>query len=158
MRLPEGGNSPNEPPGMLRLRLNFEGREAIYLEKGALRVRVSDIRASPRGTTVSAEIEEIPAPGLGVGLFDSSQRKGTPPLRWTIRAGHLTEFSDRCWIMGYGGWSMYFEPKIVQGVLDLASRFPDNLDAFERYNRIVQFVQYDQPFFPENWQAVFPAP
>ena len=59
--------------------------------------------------------------------------------------------------MGYGGWSMYFEPKIVQGVLDLAARFPDDLDVFERYNRIVHFVQYEQPFLRENWQAVFPT-
>ena len=90
---------------------------------------------------VSPEVEEIPAPGLGVGLFDRGQRKGTTPRRWKIRAGRLTTFSDHCWEMGYGGWSLYFDPKVVQMVLWLARRFPDTMDTSKRYNKIVRLVQ-----------------
>ena len=151
IRPPEGVESPS----ILKLRAIFENREAIYIEKGALKVRVSNIRGSALHTTVSADIEEVPTPGLGVGLFDRRQRKGKTPLRWGIGAGHLTKFSDHCWVMGYGGWTLYFDPKVVQGVLDLASGFPDNMDTFERYNKIVRFVPYDPTLLQTNWQDVF---
>jgi hypothetical protein len=38
----------------------FEGREAIYVEKGALRVRVSDLRGDVAQLYILAEVEEIP--------------------------------------------------------------------------------------------------
>ena len=42
------------------LRKRFENREAIYIEKGSLRVRLKSIRANPDAEVVSAEIEEVP--------------------------------------------------------------------------------------------------
>jgi len=41
---------PDADPGILKLRANFEGREAIYLEKGAVRVRVRSLNfwATPK--------------------------------------------------------------------------------------------------------------
>ena len=50
---------------ILRLRTIFENRDAIYIEKGALKVRVSNIRASKLRRILWAEIEEVPTPGLG---------------------------------------------------------------------------------------------
>jgi len=146
----------DESPSILQLRANFENREAIYLEKGVLRVRVTDIRAWAVRRVVWANVEEVPAPGLGVGLFDNRKHKEPTPLHWRIRAGYLTEFSDHCWVMGYGGWSLYFDPKVVQGVLALASRFPVDVDTHERYKRIVQFVQQPSTVLGVNWQKVFP--
>jgi hypothetical protein len=43
-----------------RLRDAFENREAVYLERGALRVRVSNIRANVVVQAISADLEEIP--------------------------------------------------------------------------------------------------
>ena len=140
---------------ILKLRANFEQREAICVEKGALRVRVSDIHGSAAQREVLFKIEEIPSPGLGVGQFDRSIRKEKRPLRFTIGGGYLTEFSEHCWAMGYGGWSLHFDPKLVQAVLDLASRLPEDMDTFRRYSEITDLV-FDPTFVPKNWQRVFP--
>jgi hypothetical protein len=147
----------HDSPTILKLRANFEQQEAIYVEKGALRVRVSDICGSVANRTVSATVEEVEAPGLGVGLFDKRRRKGATPRRWSIAAGYLTTFSEHCWEAGYGGWSLYFDPKAVEAVLELASRFPDEMDTFKRYNEIIRLLQYGQRFPPGNFQKVFPA-
>jgi hypothetical protein len=142
-------------PLIQRVQASFEGREAIYVEKGALRVRVSNIRGSAAHRCISADVEEIPTPGLGVGSFDN--RKPRRPRRWGIGAGYLTQFSDYCWTTGYGGWSLFFDPKTVQAVLDLASHFPENMDSWERYNQIVRFLQNDERYLHANWQPVFPG-
>ena len=147
---------PEQSAGALKLRASFENREAIYLEKGALRVRVTNIHGLASRQTVFADVEEIPAAGLGVGLFDDSQRNGATALRWRIGAGYLSQFSDSRWVMGYGGWALYFDPGIIQGVLDLAARFPENMDTFERYKEVVRFM-HDQPSLQRHWRAVFPA-
>ena len=138
-----------------KLRHNFEGRRAIYIEHGALLVCVSDIR--PGRTTVAAQIDEVPAAGLGVGSFDPRHLKRATPLRWTIRGGFLTEFSDHCWVAGYGSWSLYFEPSRVHSVLQLAGQFADTVDTSERYRQIVRLLQSDQADSQGKWQRVFPA-
>ena len=145
----------NESTAISKLRANFEGKEAIYIEKGALLVRVRDIRSSGLRPTVAAQIDELPA--FRVGGFDGARRNGNRPLRWTIRAGYLTEFSDHCWTMGYGGWSLYFDPRLVQAILELASRFPADTDTFDRYHKIIRFLQQDQTVVQAKWQVVFPA-
>jgi hypothetical protein len=69
------------------IRTYFEGKEAIYIEKGALRVRVSNIRyADLEGEAefIEAEIEEIPTPGLPVSLPGYDRREQPRPLRWRI--------------------------------------------------------------------------
>jgi hypothetical protein len=42
----------------------FCAREAIYVEKGALRVRVNAIRRDVEKLVISAELSEIPTPGF----------------------------------------------------------------------------------------------
>jgi hypothetical protein len=140
-------------PEVQRVQARFEGREAIYIEKGAVRVRVNNIRAT-MPQAIEADIEEIPSPGLGVGRFDKSNAKG--PRKWGFCAGFLTGCSDQHWTMGYGGWSLYFDPEAVQAVLDLASSFPEHVDSWKRYTQIIQLLQYGQRFQGSNWQRVFP--
>ena len=57
--------------------------------------------------------------------------------------------------MGYGGWSLHFDPKLVRAVLDLASRLPHDMDTFARYSAITDLV-FDPTNVPKNWQRVFP--
>jgi hypothetical protein len=145
----------DESPNIRKLRANFENREAIYIEKGALRVRVTNIQGSALHQVVSANVEEVLSPKLGVGWFGNRERTGTTPRRWRIEAGFLTSFSSHGWMMGYGGWSLYFDPKTVQGVLNLASQLPDDMDTFERYNKIVIYAQRDASVRPASWESVF---
>lgn len=40
--------------------------------------------------------------------------------------------------MGYGGWSLYFDPKLIEDVVQIAASFPPELNTSERYRRIVR--------------------
>jgi hypothetical protein len=122
-----------------RLRTRFDGRQAIYVEMGVLRVRVVKIRPRVDRRIVSAEVEEIPTAGLGVGVFPA-WREGRNPLRWKIDAGYLTTFSDDCWSMGYGGWSLFFETALIQDVVDLAARFSDGLCPGKEYEETLRHL------------------
>jgi len=119
-----------------RLRDLFDGREAIYIEKGALRVRVYDIREEIPGLYISADVEEIPT----VGILTGSHHITASPRHWGIGAGCMATFSDHTWQMGYGGWSLFFAPRIVDGVVKLAREFPDNLHSMARYNEILRYL------------------
>lgn len=112
------------------LRARFEGREAIYVEKGALRVRVTNIQV--RGLSVCANVEEVITPGLGVGFFVRTHPPVTGPRRWDI-GGDPTSYSDDSWSMGYGGWTLFFNPEFIQAVIDFAARRPNNADPYEGY-------------------------
>jgi hypothetical protein len=131
-----------------QLRARFEGREAIYVEKGALRVRVSDIRGDVAQLYISAEVEEIPTAGFPAGAFYEIQRREPSPLRWSIEGGYLTDFSDHTWHMGYGGWSLFFAPSIVDGILSLALRFQDDLDPFQRYSEVLNYLKDHEAYEP----------
>jgi len=122
------------------LRARFEGREAIYVEKGALRVRVSNIHnvQYAQGSSIAADVEEIPTPGLGVGLFPP-HRPGRNPFRWTI-AGDPTSYSDQDWSMGYGGWCLYFAPETIQAVIDFAARRSNNADPYQDYREVCRML------------------
>jgi len=121
-----------------KLRGNFEGRGAIYIEKGALHVRVSNIRWDTALCAVLADIEEIPTAGFNTTSFHKGH--DSTPLRWDIGTASLTSFSDTEWSMGYGGWSIYFAPCVVEGVVDLASRWPKELNEHARYKQVLGFI------------------
>ena len=176
---PEGALAPYDSPTIRQMRASLEGREAICIEKGAIRVRVSNIRgwmmrgpASLGGgrvwetstdgqpgqyPVVTAQLDEIVSPGLGCLLFSRSE--GEPPLSWKISAGYLSGFSAQSWDMGYGGWSLYFHPVLLQKALDVATGFVDVTDprqSIQCYNAILQVLQgrdapmeRTQPLFPE---------
>lgn len=135
-----------------KLRMAFEGREAIYIEKGVLRVRVTNIHCREGDRRIDATVEEIPTPGLSGGLFFAP--RSNEPLRWKIGAGYLTTFSDYTWQMGYGGWSLYFAPGVVSGLTNLAADWSVELDAWERYNRALQFLRNCNAY--EKAERVFP--
>lgn len=122
---------------MERLRVLFEGREAIYVEKGALRVKVTDIRADVAQQYVSAEVEEIPTTGLPVGALYESKQLWVGPFCWSIGGGYLlTTPAMRVTAAGHCSSLR----GIVQGIQSLALRFPDSLDPFQRYNGVLDYL------------------
>jgi len=140
-----------------KLVMQFDNREAIYVEKGVLRVRVFNIRPNPAGRSVSAEVEEIPTPGLGVGIFravDESLSGNMAPDRWRIGAGSLTTFSDNTWEMGYGGWTIFFERRVVEGIVSLSADWSEKSDDNSRYIQILKWLEDNEAY--ENTQRVFP--
>ena len=130
--------NPKHANNCEELRSRFEGREALYVDKGVLRVRVNNI-SSGRGFVIRADVEEIATAGLGVGMFHRPPL-GAGPLPRSIAAGYLTTFSAQCWQMGYGGWSLYFSPEIVQAVAGFAARFPENADPNEGYKEVCRLL------------------
>lgn len=119
------------------LRTRFEGREAIYIEKGALLVRVTNIRL--QGLSVLANVEEVITPGLGVGFFARTHPSVSGPRRWDI-GGDPASYSDDSWSMGYGGWILHFDPEFIRAVIDFAARRPNNADPYEGYVAVCKMV------------------
>lgn len=124
----------------IKLRASFEGQEAIYEEKGYLRVRVSNIRYELSERRIDADVEEIPTVGLDGGRLRACMPKREGPLRWQIGAGFLTTFSDSSWQAGYGGWCLWFAPEIVDGIVRLASSWPADLDERERNFQVFELL------------------
>jgi hypothetical protein len=145
-----------------KLRDAFEGREAIYVERGVLRVRVSQIRCFLSTRRIDATVEEVPTPGLASGLFEGLHSlRGNPPLRWKIRTADLSMFSEHTWDMGDDGgwsrgcWTLYFAPEVVSGLTNLAATWPVDLDnAMDRHKRALAFLM-DQ-HADERSERVFP--
>ena len=116
-----------------------ENREAIYIGGGVARVRVTGIRARgfdalARGLQlVEADLEEIPTVGLR-NSFIQSRLGDTRPLKWCIETSMRRIESDSTWTaFRSGGWSLRFDPRIVQGVVGLAARWPDDMPPLARY-------------------------
>src|SRR5580765_2526793 len=93
-----------------RLREAFEGRPAIYVEKGVICVRVTNIRYSVTSRQIGADVEEVSTPQVTGGMF---HRHHGSLRRWKIGGGYLTTFSEDTWRAGYGGWSLFFAPDLV---------------------------------------------
>jgi hypothetical protein len=123
-----------------KVRASFEGREAIYLEKGAIRVRVSNIRSADLGT-ILADIEEIPTAGFPIWIRGGGPRPRSHPLRWTIGTSLIRHFSADSWSSPpYVGWTLYFSPKLIEEILALVSRFPENHLPHLGYGEILTYV------------------
>jgi hypothetical protein len=135
------------------LRRRFEGREAIYVEHGALRVRVSNIRPKG-GFHIGAEAEELVTPGLGVGMFHRVRPRRPGPLRWRFGGGYLTTFSTQSWRAGYGGWALYFAPEIIRDVVRFAPGLPTAADPNRAYQQVGGLLH--RPGTREPEQFVFP--
>ena len=132
----------------------FVGRRAIYLEKFACLVKVTDIAYDLRKRIVTARVETIDAPGME----GSHRPKGDGdyrPMRWKITAGYLTRFSEHTWKMGYGGWSMYFSPEIVESVLELAAGWDPSLHIFDKYGNTLRALEALDAHKPTR--RIFPA-
>jgi hypothetical protein len=122
---------------------HFEGRAGIYIEKGALLVRVSHIRIDA-GRYLTAEVEEVPAPGLGFAARLGPAFEAKSPLRWSIGTSLSgnARLSSRHWSPQiHVGWTLDFDPELVSAVVKLASSFAPDLDPLARYKRVVKFIQ-----------------
>ena len=123
-----------------KVRASFEGREAIYLEKGAIRVRVSNIRSADLGT-ILADIEEIPTAGFPIWIRGGSPRPRSHPLKWTIGTSLIKHFSADSWSSPpYVGWTLYFSPKLIEAIVEVVSRFPENHPPHLGYGEIVIYL------------------
>ena len=58
--------------------------------------------------------------------------------------------------MGYGGFSLYFDPSLVQSVVEFAARFPSAADPFDRYAAIMDLINERHRPAERKWQRVFP--
>jgi len=56
--------------------------------------------------------------------------------------------------MGYGGWSLYFDPRIVQAVIDIAAQLPETGSADEAYRHVCHML--GDVNMQEPSQFVFP--
>lgn len=120
-----------------KVRASFEGREAIYIEKGAIRVRVNNIRSADLGV-ILADIEEIPTAGFPIWIRGGGPRPLSHPLRWTIGTSVIRHFSADLWSSPpYVGWTLYFSPKLIEAIVELVTRFPENHPPHLGYGEIV---------------------
>jgi hypothetical protein len=123
-----------------KLRASFEGREAIYIEKGAIRVRVSNIRSADLGT-ILADIEEIPTAGFPIWIRGGGPPPRSHPLRWTIGTSLIRHLSADSWSSPpYVGWTLYFSPKLIEEIVALVSRFPENHPPHLGYGEILTYI------------------
>jgi hypothetical protein len=138
-------NSPNNATIVEKARFLYEGREGIYIEKGALRVRVNSVRiGSVRANTtndlieyLAFDLEEIPTSNLPVWLDGKGPSLGPHPLRWEVGTNFETNlFHDYC-SAAYVGWSMHFAQKLVAEVVEMAANFAgdDSLDLYRKIRR-----------------------
>ncbi len=116
---------------------HFEGRQGIYIEHGALRICVTNIETDVKKQLMSADVAVIPTPGLPVGAL---ARFG-PSDSWRI--GTIAEFSsfaDEYWSAQYPRWSIFFSERVVEGIVELASRWPDDRDDQGRYEDVNEWL------------------
>jgi hypothetical protein len=136
----EAARRRGEAANFEQLRAALNGREAIFIAKGVLRVRVSGIQYDPERRRGGTTIEEIPTAGLGRTMFHRRRPDRTVPLTWGIAGGYLPAFTDDEWTMGCDGWSLYFAPSIVAGVVDMARQWPEDITPLEQHRRALAFV------------------
>ena len=139
-------NSTSNAAIVEKARSLYEGREAIYIERGALRVRINGVRVGSERVDVTNDLleylafdlEEIPTPNLPVWL-GKGPSLGPHPLRWeigTMFEDHL--HPDYC-SMAYVGWSMHFAPKLVAEVIEIATNFAEN-EMPDLYRKISRHI------------------
>jgi hypothetical protein len=114
------------------LRARLEGREGIYVEKGAVRVRVSNIGWDAGKLNITARLRRFRQLAFQSGCSMSPKGMSRNPLSWTIGAGHLTMFSKHTWNMGNGGWCIFFSAEIVDGCRRACSRISRGTSSLSR--------------------------
>lgn len=131
---------PEHADTVEKLRASFEGREAIYIEKGAMRVRVSNIRSADLGV-ILADIEEIPTAGFPIWIRGGGSRSRQHPMRWTIGTSLTRHFSADSWSSPpYVGWTLYFSPKLIEEIVELVALFPENQLPYLGYPTIHTYI------------------
>jgi hypothetical protein len=147
-----------------RLRAQFEGREAIYLQPYARRVpidarrvglypghyvrriRVVHIRANVDKRRMRAMVEEILTPGLGAPTVAGMD------TWWPLDFGYPTRFSSGSWT--FSETELYFAPDLIDAVLAFAATLPsEEVYGNERLLRLIwerggEYVRSEQRVFP----------
>ena len=139
------GNSTSNAAIVDKVRSLYEGREAVYTEKGALRVRVNAVRIKIEVANATNDVfdylafdlEEVPTPGLPVWL-EGYPSIGPHPHRWTVGTGFRTRLFPH-YISAYCGWSMHFSPKLVAEIVEMATNFAGD-DSQELYRNIRRHI------------------
>jgi hypothetical protein len=132
------------------LRSQFEGREAIYIEKYVRRVRVSHIRAHVDWRHVQAYAEEILTPGLGAPAREAAQS------RWRFAGGKDVRFSPNSWSLAvqHVSWQLCFAPAVIKAVVDFAATIPaDEVYRSTALQKLIwqlteNSVHQEEPVFP----------
>ena len=127
-----------------QLRALFDERDAIYVEKGVLRVRVANVRVNERAQTFRAEIEEIPTRGL-VNVYGRQ--------RWEVGDERDGLFFSDHFLAGFG-WRIFTDPDVIIAIVDIASKWPHDLRYADRYNEVVRWLE-DHDAVPRPARRVF---
>jgi hypothetical protein len=133
----------------------FEGRLAIYIEKGALLVRVSHINFDPADKLLSADIEEIPTQGLDFVAAHTREFDERSPRTWRISTSDpaCSSFSPQRWRGGvYAAWSLLFDLEVILAVTKHAASFPADIDPALAYRSVLKLLN-ETPYGPV---AIFP--
>jgi hypothetical protein len=146
--------TPEDKENIDVIKSRFEGRTAIYLEKGVLVVTVFDICAGPYNKSIYAKVREEPTRGLERPLIQLPNWDGKRPLQWEIGSGLYTSVSTEIWSVGYGLWTLFFDEPLVVAFCSLAASWDDSLDSFARYHEACEFV-YKHEFIRRPRRRVF---
>lgn len=134
-----------------RIRTQFEGREAIYIEKFVRRVKVWHIRANVDARYVEAMAEEILTPGLGApGVY------GLRP-RWRFGGGYPSRFSRDSWSVAaqHVAWQLYFAQDVVDAVVGFAATLPS--EEVYHSDRMMKLIWERTAKSARNEERVFPG-
>jgi hypothetical protein len=132
-----------------RLKQNFLNKEALYLDRFYSHVRVESIRMDVESRTIKCVL----APGSRAEIFRGPG--DGPPASFTCGAGYLTKFSEHTWHMGYGGWTLFFHPDYLQGMLDLSASWPPEMDRWTRSQIALQW-DMENDVWSEAAERIFP--
>ncbi len=92
---------------------SYEGRQAIYIER--MRVcRVRVVRIQVDDAHLFAKCETVETPGLN-----------SAGASWNIAAGtDILTVKATYWSASYVGWQIFFNPTVIQRVLEIVSELP----------------------------------
>jgi hypothetical protein len=137
-------NSTSNAAMVEKARSFYEGKEAIYIERGALRVRVNNvhigivhINTNDLQEYLAFDLEEIPTPNLPVWR-GKGPSLGPYSLRWEVGTNFETHLlHDYC--SAYVGWSMHFSPRMVAEVVEIATNFAED-EMSDLYGKITGHI------------------
>jgi len=129
-----------------QIRTWFEGKQAIYIEREALLVRVGNILGVDHlgKEFTQADVEEIPSSGLPVHSPRYVPVGPSHPLRWRIAIGPQAICTPNYWsgrVGQCGGWGLHFSPQLIAEVLDIASGFPKDQSSYAGFIHIRRYIE-----------------
>ena len=118
----------------------FEGREAIYQEKGFLRVRVLNLRHKVGKREIEFEVEEVRTPGLGVGRFKSaSKQSGGKLIRWDSFV-FFDNMKTMHWGFEQSGANFKFDPDVIAAIVSRSAALSKETDDPATYNDLAHII------------------